>query len=42
MGVGSGGRWRSVAEVDGGWYRRSAEVSSGGRWSSVAEVGGGR
>ena len=41
MEVGSGGRWRSVAEV-GGRRRSEAEVGSGGRWRSVAEVGGGR
>ena len=49
MEVGSGGRWRLVAEVGGGRQRRSVvlgaevrEVGSGGRWRSVAEVDGGR
>ena len=31
-----------VAEVGGGWSRRSVEVGSRGRWRSVAEVGGRR
>ena len=38
MEVGSGGRWRSVAEVGG---RRRSEVGGGRRRRSVAEVGNG-
>ena len=38
MEVGSGGRWRLVAEVSGGRYRMSAEVGSRGQWRSVGEV----
>ena len=42
MEVGSGGQWRSVAEVGGDWWRRSVEIGSGGQWRSEAEVAGGR